>query len=794
MYRAMIAFLALTLGACSCEKSQIGDGGTDIDGGNDDGSVQPDGGGGDGGSGDADGGDGGPLCVGGTLCGTPATCCEAGNECISGACLPTCASGVRCGTSSEICCTANELCISNACETPTTNCMDSYDCEIGEFCEPTIGRCVSQPPGGPSCEYAPVFSTLEPEIERGYVAEEIISIPVVANLDGVGGPEIAVNLSHVTGGFDTGNILVLNGDSAGSSFTSQGTMLLDDRPTSYGSHGRTTIAVGDVTGDEIPEIVYVTSVDGGTSRVAAVSISEAGAYTLRWTSFIGTPATPFTMPAANVANVVVTLANFDDDAMAEVVVGGVLLDHDGRLMWQATGGVHGCYDAACGTNDGYVGGVAVVADLDDDGHPEIITGRNAFKVAWTQGSPPTAVVTPYWQYSGNDGYPAVANMDNDALGKPEVVLVASGRVVVLNGQTGALFCGIGPNDAACTMTLQRTQPLNIVGTGRGGPPTIADFDGDGRPEIGVAGGSSYAVYDLNRPGEVIAQPNGNPAPAAGALFVRWSRTTQDGSSNATGSSVFDFQGDGAAEVVYADECYMRVYSGTDGTVQLETPSTSATIHEYPLVVDADGDGNSEILLVANDSHATNDCGNGVPARRGLFMYGDMNDEWVPTRRVWTQHSYQVTNATSAGNVPLSELPNWMQPGLNNARQNVQGDGVFNAPDLAVDVSIGLDQCTTSHVIRARVTNLGALGVYMGVPIRFERTTGGNAVELGISATTIPLLPGQSQVVALTVQALTGFQDYRVTVDYGSGMGMVNECNEGNNTGETTGADCGVIIE
>ena len=30
----------------------------------------------------------------------------------------------------------------------------------------------------------------------------------------------------------------------------------------------------------------------------------------------------------------------------------------------------------------------------------------------------------------------------------------------------------------------------------GGPPTVADFDGDGAPEVGVADSASYSVFDL----------------------------------------------------------------------------------------------------------------------------------------------------------------------------------------------------------------------------------------------------------------------------------------------------------
>ena len=49
-------------------------------------------------------------------------------------------------------------------------------------------------------------------------------------------------------------------------------------------------------------------------------------------------------------------------------------------------------------------------------------------------------------------------------------------------------------------------------------------------------------------------------------YILWSTKSQDHSSNITGSSVFDFPGAGTPEVVYADECFARVFSGFDGTV------------------------------------------------------------------------------------------------------------------------------------------------------------------------------------------------------------------------------------
>ena len=725
----------------------------------------------------ADAGVDADLCAGGALCGPSAICCPAGNDCVDDRCLDACASGVRCGADLTTCCNAGEACLSQACVVPGAPCGDSYDCGPGFFCEPTLERCLPQP-DPLTCELVPHFTDLMVTEEWSATADQIISIPVVANLDGAGGPEVVVNLTQQDGaGFPGGRIEILDGRT--------GAILLPAvphaPPASYGSHGRSTIAVGDVSGDGLPDIVYASRVDG-TFKSLIVAMDRTGA--VLWTSHSPAGA-PYRFLIENAA---VTLANFDADPMAEIVIGATLLDHDGTVLWDQGGGGAG---SALGSNAGYTGGISAVADLDGDHVPEIVSGKQAWKVAWSAGPPVTATVTPYWTYSGADGYPAIADLDGD--GHPEVVLVASGQVHVLDGRTGLLWCGRDPTGALCPTTASRTQPIAIPGgatQNRGGPPTIADFDGDGRPEIGVAGGHSYSVYDVARPGEDVSGVM--PAPAAGAIFVRWSQATQDLSSNASGSSVFDFQGDGSAEVVYADECNVRVYSGTDGRVQLTIPSTTGTIHEYPLVVDVDGDGNSEILVVANDSNAASDCP-GQPARRGLYVYGDALDQWVPTRRVWTQHAYHVTNATSIGNVPMVEDDNWLQPGLNNYRQNVQGDGVFNAPDLAVELSISLELCETqaSLVLRGRVTNLGALGVRPGVTVRFHRGTSAAGPLLGMGVTTVPLLPGQSTTVSVTVPDPGVATDYFVTVD--GPPGTVAECDETNNADTTLGVACPRIL-
>ena len=169
---------------------------------------------------------------------------------------------------------------------------------------------------------------------------------------------------------------------------------------------------------------------------------------------------------------------------------------------------------------------------------------------------------------------------------------------------------------------------------------MADFDNDGEVEIGVAGSSRYSVFDTN--GSIV-----------------WSAVIRDGSS-ATGSSIFDFESDGSAEVVYRDELYLRAYKGTDGTVLFQVPMSSCTWHEYVLVADVDNDNNAEIVAVANDN-----CGFGT--QRGVYVYGDLNDIWVNTRNIWNQHTYHITNVNDDGTIPQHEANNWES--YNNYRQN-----------------------------------------------------------------------------------------------------------------------------
>jgi hypothetical protein len=331
------------------------------------------------------------------------------------------------------------------------------------------------------------------------------------------------------------------------------------------------------------------------------------------------------------------IADLDENGTPEIVVGRHVLDNTGSLLWTGTGGT---------SSGGNVGPLSLVSDINLDGTPDVVAGNTVYNAAGA---------IQFRNASLPDGYNAVANFDGDSLA--EVVLVANGAVWLLD-DTMAVKWG----------------PVAIPGGGYGGPPTIADFDGDGEPEIGVAGASRYAVFETN-----------------GTL--KWQAVVQDSSSNRTGSSVFDFQLDGSAEVVYGDELRLWVFNGMDGSVLFQTPKSSCTWYEYPLVADVDGDGHAEILGVGN-----NNCGFGP--QRGVFLWGD-DGSWVDTRDVWNQHTYHITNVRQDGTIPTEEQPNWLVPGLNNFRLNQYLPGEQPVPEPGLFVLLGLGLAGLGFTRRCR---------------------------------------------------------------------------------------------
>jgi len=679
---------------------------------------------------------------------------ECGDDvCIAGRCCPR---GRACGS---VCCPDTDVCSFGSCVTIGDTCTVTEDCPNGSYCEPALGedtvscgevtgrtgRCLPEPPTCPEgtepdpanpscvseCSFTPPSGDLDVTLLYQWGAfdgdrlppnvDDVRNSPIVAQLDdddcdgnitGRDVPEIIVIASpddsnRPDGTNPVGNLVALSveGDALVERYRIDGTV----NPWTYP-------AAGEIDGEPGVEVVAC-SVDRQTAIAYGLDAASPGAFVEVWES-----------PPLGVNCQMPSLADLDQDGDVEVVLRGAILDG-------ATGAIEYTYDTT-------PGGSVIAVDVDDDPDHrlEVIGSRRIYQLG--AGSELTTIAD-----SGIGGnYSLVAQLDGT--GRPEIVSIASGNHTLTlwrydeSEASGAriLRSGIDING---DLDPTRCVEGSAGRTRGGGPPTAGDVNADGVPDIAVAGGVGYAVLDGAR---LMDASVTDPL----ELFF-WSQDTVDCSSARTGSSVFDFNGDGRAEVLYADEQTFRIYEGATGTVLFDTCSTNGTILEQPVVADVDGDGQANVVVVSNARYR--ECLEGPEtAISGVRVYGSAEGDWVRTRRVWNQHAYHITNVNEDATIPRQETPNWDDPDLNNFRLNRQPGNAL----AAADAVLALTPLCSESAITATVRNLGESVIPAGATVRVYRgipsATPDAADQLAEVVTSRALYPAQAEALTVPLTA------------------------------------------
>ena len=236
---------------------------------------------------------------------------------------------------------------------------------------------------------------------------------------------------------DTGHLYVLDG--------ATGTLhykIPDDL------YGFATPALGDIDNDGIPELVAIAHGD-------VVRAYEHDG-TPKWTS-------PAITAGANRS--ALAIADLDADGAPEILASGTVLDAAGQVRWTTPDGAWGY-------------ATPTAADLDDDGLLEVIHARSAYH---HDGAP----------YYSNpalpvEGFPHVADLDED--GRPEVLVTNPNGITILE-HDGATKPG------HLDLRLTGAEPMHVYVWMR--PAAVHDFDGDDLPEFAHSSAAQYAVYDTN---------------------------------------------------------------------------------------------------------------------------------------------------------------------------------------------------------------------------------------------------------------------------------------------------------
>jgi hypothetical protein len=587
-------------------------------------------------------------------------------------------------------------------------------------------------------------------------------------------------------------------------------------------------AIGDLDGDVgtatgHPEIVglhrigFVDTTDKLTLIAFSIDTSTPGSPKLvrKWLGRIcGSGGNPDT--AIQIANIDDSgnfgpgIWDLDDDGKPEIVLDKLVFDQNGCLL----------NPPAQVTSYVTHGAITTVADVDLDGKPDLVAYDGVYD--WNTGTQQWTLKPYFTQTAANSkpGHVAIANLGNySTLPAPynKVATDPVPEIVVVSAQTSAFNPSSTGTLRVMTVTGQIVfGPIDLFhqfnGTdaitnfgGHGGPPTIGDFDGDGQLELAAAANQFYTVYDPDcKTGGAAERPGGKcdrtgvTEPAFVTLplpdGILWAKLSQDYSSSETGSSIFDFNGDGTAEAVYRDECYLRVYDGKTGNVIYSAPASSGTGQELPVVADVSGTFSTRIVVArANNGGACPSpdplfAGSGAfVTSSGFEVLADPLDRWVSSRPIWNQHAYSVTNVGDRGEIPRSSLMkrNWEQPGLNNFRQNVQGAlGKTSLAGFTVELTDLSSICMQSGAVplTAKVCNRGTNPAPNGVEVDFYTKDPASMSDAGVlvcsGTTQTTLAPGDCTQVMCT-GTISSDSNIVVVVDPND---LIPVCHPGNKVG------------
>ena len=143
--------------------------------------------------------------------------------------------------------------------------------------------------------------------------------------------------------------------------------------------------------------------------------------------------------------------------------------------------------------------------------------------------------------------------------------------------------------------------------------------------------------------------------------VRWSQFINDASGLAACSG-YDVNGDGAYEVLFADEHQFYIMDGTTGTILYSIwGHASGTIFEFPVVADIDNDGSAEIVISSNNFRQ------GGSGWAGITVLGHLGSGWAKSGPTWNVHDFAVTNINQDGSVPTIPDPPWTAHNVYRAR-------------------------------------------------------------------------------------------------------------------------------
>jgi hypothetical protein len=266
-----------------------------------------------------------------------------------------------------------------------------------------------------------------------------------------------------------------------------------------------------------------------------------------------------------------------------------------------------------------------------------------------------------------------------------------------------------------------------------------------------------------------------------SLSLLWRAPITD-QTGASGCSAFDFDADGAYELLYQGEYAFAILDGATGHEHFRWDGhRSVTWMEYPVVADVDDDGSAEVI-VASYPREEGDFG-------GITVFGHADNGWPPAGPYWGISDYAPLRVRPDGTVE-SPTPDWWNT-YNLFKGRPPGDGV---PDLvAVEGEVCVASCEEGGLVKVSwgIANQGHVDATGPVSVTLYALNGDAATAL--QTVQFPddvryryQAPGGTFELSVDEWG----DGIRIVVDDdGTGVGTVDECNEDNNAFEIIGPIC-----
>lgn len=290
-----------------------------------------------------------------------------------------------------------------------------------------------------------------------------------------------------------------------------------------------------------------------------------------------------------------------------------------------------------------------------------------------------------------------------------------------------------------------------------GPPCAGDLDGDGDMEIAWPDGLEMYAYELD----------GTPM---------WTARIDD-SSGMAGCTVWDMDGDGAAEVIFGGQDALFVFDGATGTRHFTWgPHASGTIAEVPALADLDGDGHGEIIAGSQSWKG------GTAA---LYAIEQDGDGWAPSGPLWASRDYSATDFDDDGGVPPDPAAPWLAAHVFRGRGSIPQAG----PNLVVAITdVCVADCVYGPVaVALQVANPGAVDVAAGAVVTLYADDGDT--RRMVATATLPVVPAGQALAGIELDLAVGdvgTHGFRAVVDDSS---AVAECHEDDNEGVWNATTC-----